>query len=363
MDIIKNGEIVLSGTVGLGLFEDGFTYLDVVEALATIGRNKDVTVRINSGGGIAAEGVAIFNAFDSHKGDVTIIVESIAASAASVIAMAGSTVVMSTGAVMMVHDPAAFTMGNSQDHTKSVEMLETMATSMADIYAEKTGRPAADIREEMKSEIWMTANEAVLKGYADETDKTKSIEPTAFDYRIYQHAPERMVALAKSRGWKHPGATAETAANPNRQHEEISMTDAEKAAADKLAAEKIVAETAVAAKAEAGKAIADKALAEKAAAEKVTAEGNVAEAVKVERQRAADIHAACQLVGKPEKSSAFISEGKTLSEVVTALQSDRVTASDEMTTRHTRPHTTEAPLAEWKSLQARVKAEMGIGRK
>ncbi|UGY15568.1 Clp protease ClpP [Bradyrhizobium septentrionale] len=135
--IARNGEILLSGAVGDGFSGEFFTYLDVVESLASLGRSRDVTVRINSGGGSAADGIAIFNALDSHKGNVTVVVESIAASAASVIAMAGQKIVMRAGSMMMIHDPSALTLGNSSDHAKSVEMLETMANSMADIYAEK----------------------------------------------------------------------------------------------------------------------------------------------------------------------------------------------------------------------------------
>lgn len=350
MDVMKDGEMVLSGTVGAGFFDDGFTYLDVVEALASIGRNNDVVVHINSGGGIATEGIAIFNALESHKGKVTVIVESVAASAASVIAMAGDDVVLRSGASMMIHDPAAFTVGNSGEHAKSVEMLETIATSMADIYAEKTGRKAKDIREEMKAETWMTAKEAVAKGYADRIEKGRSKEPMAFDYRVYQHAPERMVALAESRGWKHPGATADTAANPNRQHEEISMTDAEKVAADKLAAEKIVADKAAADKLTADKAAAD-------AAAKSTGDA-VADAVTAERKRAADIHAACQMVGKADKAVAFISEGKSLSDVVAALQADRATTDKDVNARHTK---TDSPATLDKFVD-RVNARFSNGR-
>lgn len=311
MDIIKDGEIVLSGAVGDSFFDEGFTYTDVVEALATLGRNTDVTVRLNSGGGFASDGIAIFNAFDSHKGHVTMIVESIAASAASVIAMAGDEVIMRSGAMMMVHDPAAFTMGNSEDHAKSLEMLETMAVSMADIYAEKTGRSAADIREEMKAETWMTAKDAIAKGYADKSDKARSSEPTAFDYRMYSRAPEKMVALSKSRGWKHPGATAEfsVAQTPSTNGDD-PMTEAEKAAADKAAALKIEADA--------------KAAADKAAADAKTTSDAVAAAVKAEQDRAASIHSLCQIAGKPDKAVAFITENKSVNEVIATLQAERV---------------------------------------
>lgn len=95
------------------------------------------------------------------------------------------------------------------------------------------------------------------------------------------------------------------------------MTDAEKAAADKLAAEKAVAE----------KAAADKATADAAAA-KTGADTAVTDAVAAERKRAADILAACQMVGKADKATAFIAENKSLSEVVAALQADRSAAAD-----------------------------------
>lgn len=327
MNVMVDGEMVLSGMVGADFFDEGFTYMDVVEALASIGRNNDVTVRLNSGGGIAAEGIAIFNALDSHKGNVTIIVDGVAASAASTIAMAGDEVVMRAGASMMIHDPGIITFGNLDDHAKSMETLEVYSSSLAEIYAEKTGRAVQEIRDEMKAETWLDAKGAVAKGYADKIDKSRSKEVTAFDYRVYQHAPERMVALAQSRGWKHPGVTADTAANPHRQHEENSMTDAEKVAADKLAAEKIVAD-----KAAADKLVADKAAADAAAASTGNA---VTDAVTAERKRAADIHAACQMVGKADKAVAFISEGKSLSEVVTALQAERANASDkDVNARH-----------------------------
>lgn len=333
MNVLVDGEILLFGTVGEGFFQEGFTAMDVVSALAEIGRSKDVTVRINSGGGIAMEGVAIFNALDSHRGKVSVVVESIAASAASIIAMAGETVTMKTGAVIMVHDPGAITVGNSDEHAKSVEMLETLASSMADIYAEKTGRKAAAIREEMKSEIWLSAKEAVAKGYADKIDKSKSKEPTAFDYRLYQHAPDRMVALAEARSWKHGVPTAESSAT-HGQTQETEMTDAEKVAADKLAADKAAADKATAdAKAGSDKAAADAAAAA-SAAKTETPEQITARAVADERKRAADIHAACSMVGKSDKATAFISEGKTLSEVVAALQADRAKPGTDISARH-----------------------------
>jgi len=228
MDVIVDGKIVLHGTVGNLYWEEGFTARDVIEALATLGRSNDVTVSINSGGGIAWEGVAIFNALSAHSGKVTIEVEGIAASAASVIAMAGDEVVMRTGSLMMIHDPALFTFGNADDHQKSIEMLDKMGEQTASIYAEKTGSKISAMRDLMKAETWMTAAEAVDMKFADSTDQTAAAEATAFNYCMYGQAPERLTALATARQWtrtkpkddtmtKTPTATAAAPAAPVTQ--------------------------------------------------------------------------------------------------------------------------------------------------
>lgn len=202
MDVLLDGEIILNGTVGENLFDMGFTYRDVLLALAKL-KGADTTVRINSGGGYADEGVAIYNALKAHKGKVTVTVEGIAASAASIIAMGGAECVMRKGSVMMIHDPLVFAMGNSETLTKAIEMLEATGDGMAQIYADKTGRKESEVRAEMREEIWLTGDEAVAKGYADRTDDEDAKEVAAFDYRAYAHAPERIVAISDQRQWSN----------------------------------------------------------------------------------------------------------------------------------------------------------------
>ena len=207
MDVLVDGEIVLFGTVGDDFWMPGFTARDVVNALAEIGRGADVTVRVNSGGGYTDDGIAIFNALKAHRGKVTVIIEALAASAASAIAMAGDEVIMRTGSLMMIHDPSGVTIGTSAEHRKSIEWLEHTAAALADIYAEKTGRTPEQCRADMREEIWLSPDEAIAQGYADKVDSTAAIEPTAFDYRIYAKAPDRLVALADAKGWNsHPRA-------------------------------------------------------------------------------------------------------------------------------------------------------------
>lgn len=215
--LVNGNEIILSGTVGDLYWDDCFTSSDVIFALAQVGRDQDVTIRLNSGGGIATEGAAIHSAIAAHRGRKVIVVEGIAASAASVIAMAGDEVVMSLGSLMMVHDPSGFTFGPITEHELSIRMLQALATSMAGIYAEKTGKTVAAARADMQAEVWMTPEEAVAAGYADRTlaraaNDDAAPEPTAFNYRLFEHPPERLVALADQRAWTK--RTPPTAAAP-----------------------------------------------------------------------------------------------------------------------------------------------------
>lgn len=233
--IVENNEIWLTGTVGGYWWDDGFTAVDVAFALAQIGRSTDVVVHLNSGGGLASEGAAIHSQFASHKGRVEIFVEGIAASAASIVAMAADRLVMSLGATLMIHDPAVTTSGDIAEHRRSIDYLTALAASFADIYAEKTGRTVDEMRALMAAETWMTAEEAVASGFADDTTAASARaandnQPTAFAYRAYAHAPAALTALADARGWKplpHPAVapTAKATTPPPRPTEEPTMTD------------------------------------------------------------------------------------------------------------------------------------------
>lgn len=235
--ILADGELTLSGDVGDMWFGDNFTYSDVVVALAQVDNDSDLIVRLNSGGGIATEGAAIHALLARRGGRTDVVVEGIAASAASLIAMAGEKVTMSDGSIMMIHDPSGVTFGTSDDHAKSIEGLEALATAYARVYAEKSGNTAEECRAVMKRETWLTAEEAVAQGFADSAGGNAADAVAAFDYRIYANAPKRLVALARKNGWAHEASgreAAQGAAQPRRKKEK-SMTDKERA--DALAAE------------------------------------------------------------------------------------------------------------------------------
>src|SRR5262249_27466073 len=201
--LIVGGALVLHGTVGDDwLSENSFTGRDVIDALAEIGRSNDVTVRLNSGGGDAFEGIAIYNALRAHGGKVKVVIEGIAASAASIIAQAGNPTVMGLGSTMMVHEPMGMVSGDEDDMTQMAGALGTIASAMAEVYSLKTCRPIAEIRQEMKAETWMTADQAVAAKYADAKEEASTeVEASAFNYGSYARAPEKLRILADQRGW------------------------------------------------------------------------------------------------------------------------------------------------------------------
>ena len=222
--ILDGSKLTLSGSVGDDYW-DGFTYSDVVLALAGVDDGADLTVHVNSGGGIATEGAAIHALLAARTGRTEVMIEGIAASAASLIAMAGETVSMADGAVMMIHDPSGFTMGTSADHAKQIEALEALATAYARVYAAKSGKSTDEAREIMKAERWFAADEAIAEGFADAKIERPAAAVAMFDYQKYAHAPKTL--RAQARNWLKANPQAAQSAAPG--HKEITMTDKTKA--------------------------------------------------------------------------------------------------------------------------------------
>lgn len=157
-----------------------------------------LTVRVNSPGGSVFEGMAIASMLRSHPADITVRVDGIAASIASVIAMAGDRVVMMPGATMMIHDASGMCLGDAADMAKMAELLDLLSNNIADIYAAKAGGTRDEWRTTMRAEKWYLAQEAVDAGLADEVatmDRPEPAEPEmrkAWDLKAYGYAgPEQ----------------------------------------------------------------------------------------------------------------------------------------------------------------------------
>ena len=131
----------------------------------------NITVWINSPGGDCVAAVQIYNMLMDYKGDVTVKIDGIAASAASVIAMAGTKVLVSPVSMLMIHNPMTAAFGNSDEMQKAIEMLGSVKDSIINAYEIKTGLSRAKLSHLMDAETWMDANKAVELGFADEIMK------------------------------------------------------------------------------------------------------------------------------------------------------------------------------------------------
>lgn len=128
----------------------------------------DITVWINSPGGDCVAAAQIYNMLMEYKGNVTVKIDGIAASAASVIAMAGTKVLMSPVSMMMIHNPMTVAFGDSAEMQKAIEMLASVKDSIINAYEIKTGLSRTKLSHLMDAETWMDANKAVELGFADE---------------------------------------------------------------------------------------------------------------------------------------------------------------------------------------------------
>lgn len=147
---------------------EGVTAKRISAALRSIGPDKDVVVNINSPGGDLFEGMAIYNILREHKGTVTVKVIGIAASAASIVAMAGDNIQIARAGFLMVHNTWVVVLGNRNDLREIADQLETFDLAMADIYSARTGLEPRTVQKKMDAETWINGSAAVDEGWADE---------------------------------------------------------------------------------------------------------------------------------------------------------------------------------------------------
>ncbi|ANN78916.1 head maturation protease, ClpP-related [Bordetella flabilis] len=178
---------------------EGVTSKRIAAALRTIGADKPVTVNVNSPGGDMFEGVAIYNMLRAHKGEVTVRILGMAASAASIIAMAGDIIEIGRPSFFMIHNAWIVAIGNRNDLRDAAEWLEPFDRAMADVYVARTGQDIGTIQAMMDKETWIGGNDAVDRGFADSLLDTEEIQESS-STRAQAHAAARRldVALAKA---------------------------------------------------------------------------------------------------------------------------------------------------------------------
>lgn len=197
---------------------DAATLANKITALET----DEIEVHLNSPGGIAFDGIAIHNALKQHDADVHVMVDGLAASAASIIAMAGDKITMAVGSQLMVHDASGLCWGQASDMAKTAEILDKLSDSIADVYASRAAGTRDEWRQIMLAETWYTAAEAVEAGLADQVDQAledgqAKNATSAFDLTIFAYAGRDQAPAPHM-----PPARPE---EPTTQKEGVAMSD------------------------------------------------------------------------------------------------------------------------------------------
>lgn len=159
--------------------------------LQAIGEDTPLTVYINSPGGDVFAGITLYNLLKRHKGSVTTHIDGLAASAASIVAMAGDKIVMPEAALMMIHRAWTVEAGNAAALRAMAEELERVDGQLAGIYGARTGKPAEEALALMEAETWMTGQEALEAGFCDELEPNKQLAALCGGEILarYQRAP------------------------------------------------------------------------------------------------------------------------------------------------------------------------------
>lgn len=202
----ESAEISIYDEIGrYGVSASTFNY-----DLKAIGKKCDLTVHINSPGGSVFDGMAIYNILKNHQGNVDVVVDGIAASMASIIAMAGNSITIPENAFLMIHNPmSGLAYGESKDLRKHADFLDQIAASMAEIYAERSGKSIEDVKAIMDAETWMTGPQAVSEGFADATSDAVALS-AKYDLKQYASIPQSV-----SSAFTHMTATQRVIAELN----------------------------------------------------------------------------------------------------------------------------------------------------
>jgi ATP-dependent protease ClpP protease subunit len=209
-DFFRITDATSSNAATLDIYDEigfwGVTAQDFSAQLKSV-TAPSITVHINSPGGDVFDGIAILNALRSHPATVNVVVDGVAASAASFIAMAGDSITMAPNSTMMIHDASGVCMGNAADMESMAGLLDKMSDNIASVYASRAGGTTAQWRDAMRGEQWYTADEAVTAGLADRVSEARHTDEssvkatwnlTFFNYDGRSGAPAPVAATTPS---------------------------------------------------------------------------------------------------------------------------------------------------------------------
>ena len=190
-----NKAITMRGPIGD--FDGGISADDFRDCLKEHA-GADVTIHLDSQGGSVSDGLAMYNAIMQHEGEVTIHIDTLAASIATVIACSASKVIINSNAKYMIHRCWTQAMGNCKDFRSTADVMEMMDNDLAASYSEKTKKPIEDLLAMMDAETWMTAEEALAQGFVDEIYKIEKKPRAQVEKQPLAISPIAVSAKAKA---------------------------------------------------------------------------------------------------------------------------------------------------------------------
>ena len=167
-------------------------FLDTLKGLGEI---DNIALHINSPGGAVFDALAIYNTLKRHPAAVMVYIDGLAASAASLVAMAGDVVVMPSNAMLMIHNPWGYAMGDAAELRGMADVLDKLASSTAGVYADRSGLSVEEVTALMVAETWLTAEEALSMGLADQVEEPMKVA-ARFDLSRFAHPPQALALEA-----------------------------------------------------------------------------------------------------------------------------------------------------------------------
>lgn len=197
----SEAEIYIYGDVGDDWF-GGVTAKQFADDLKALGKVDLITVRINSYGGDVSQGLTIYRLLADHSAKVVAHIDGIAASIASVIAMAAEEIHISEAGFLMIHNAWGISIGSAEDMRSCAARLDMTTASIRDVYVARTGNSADQVKKWMDAETWFTASEAMEKGFATEVDaNVKMVAKLDLSkHRAFSHVPDAIVATPNADG-------------------------------------------------------------------------------------------------------------------------------------------------------------------
>lgn len=163
-----SAEIVIYSEIGETFWGEGVSAKSFSEELKELPKSvKQIDVRLNSPGGDVFDGIAIYNRLKQHPANVTVYIDGLAASIASIIALAGDEVILGEGALLMIHKPMSGVWGNSTEMEEMISRLDDVEEQLVGIYRRKTGLDRSEIKSMLAKETWIEAEDALSMGFVD----------------------------------------------------------------------------------------------------------------------------------------------------------------------------------------------------